>query len=66
MDRTDMARRSNARRDQLVSRTLTMLSDGVPLTLLLDLADPAGPDSAGHFANEPADVAWLRPRSEQG
>lgn len=66
MDRTDMAGRSNARRDQLVSRTLTMLSDGVPLTLLLDLADPAGPDSAGHFANERADLTWLRPRSEKG
>ncbi len=65
MDRTDMAGGPNARRDQLVSRTQTMLSDGVPLTLLLDLADPAGPDSAGHFANETADLAWLRPRRDQ-
>ena len=65
MDRLDMAVGLNGLRDQLVSRTQTMLSDGVPLTLLLDLADPAGPDSAGHFANETADLAWLRPRRAQ-
>ncbi len=46
--------------EQLVSRTRALLSAGVPLTLLLDLADPAGPDSAGHFDNEPADLSWLR------
>jgi hypothetical protein len=48
--------------EQLVSRTRALLRAGVPLTLLLDLADPAGPDSVGHFDSEPADLSWLRRR----
>lgn len=64
MDTSGMTGGPDAMRDSLVRRTKTMLSDGVPLTLLLDLADPAGPDSARHFASEPADLAWLRPRDE--
>lgn len=43
----------------LVGRTRALLHDRIPLTLLLDLADPAGPDSAGHFGSEPADLSWL-------
>lgn len=44
----------------LVGRTRTLLREHIPLCLLLDLADPAGPDSAEHFATEPADLGWLR------
>ena len=47
--------------DPLVDRTRALLEAHVPLSLLLDLADPAGPDSAGHFVHEPADLSWLRP-----
>ena len=47
--------------DPLVDRTRALLEAHVPLRLLLDLADPAGPDSAGHFEQEPADLSWLRP-----
>jgi hypothetical protein len=40
---------------------MDLLADGVPLTLLLDLADPAGPDSAAINAVErpPGDPIWL-------
>lgn len=40
---------------------MTILARGVPLTLLLDLADPAGPDSVAINATErPAgDPIWL-------
>lgn len=48
---------------ELVDRTRALLEAHVPLSLLLDLADPAGPDSAGHFTAEPADLSWLQPRS---
>ena len=41
-------------------RTGALLRSGVPLTLLLDLADPHGPDSPGRFANEGCDTGWLR------
>lgn len=44
----------------LVERTRALLQAHVPLSLLLDLADPTGPDSAGHFVDEPADLSWLR------
>jgi hypothetical protein len=47
--------------EQLVDRTRALLQAHVPLSLLLDLADPSGPDSAGHFVEEPADLSWLRP-----
>ena len=47
----------------LVRRTHQLLAAGVPLTLLLDLADPSGPRSAARFASESADVDWVpRPR----
>lgn len=57
--------RSRTRQDLLVGRTRALLHDRIPLTLLLDLADPAGPDSAGHFDSEPADLSWLhRPQGQ--
>lgn len=43
----------------LVRRTTALLGAGVPLTLLLDLAEPFGPDSAGRFTSEGGDVTWL-------
>jgi len=48
-------------RDDLVDRTRALLEAHVPLSLLLDLADPAGPDSVSHFSEEHADLSWLRP-----
>lgn len=38
---------------------MTALARRVPLTLLLDLAEPFGPDSRGIHAREQPDVAWL-------
>ena len=40
---------------------LSLLESGVPLTLLIDLADPAGPDSRSINAVErpPGDPIWL-------
>lgn len=40
-------------------RTSDLLQAHVPLTLLLDLADPAGLDSVGRYAREGGDVGWL-------
>ena len=48
-------------RPELIDRTRALLEAHVPLSLLLDLADPAGPDSVGHFTEEPGDLSWLRP-----
>lgn len=42
-----------------VHPVMTALAQGVPLTLLLDLADPAGPESARILAAETADLAWM-------
>ena len=39
---------------------MAALAAGVPLTLLMDLADPAGPDSRTVLATEVADLGWLR------
>ena len=44
----------------LVERTSLLLRDGVPLTLLLDLAEEDGPHSAQHYASEGGDVSWVR------
>jgi hypothetical protein len=43
------------------SPVMQLLARGVPVTLLLDLADPAGPDSRAILAAEPAptDPIWL-------
>ena len=44
----------------LVERTSQLLRTGVPLTLLLDLAEEDGPHSAQHYASEGGDVSWVR------
>lgn len=38
---------------------LAALQRGIPLTLLLDLAEPSGPDSARILATETADLSWM-------
>ena len=38
---------------------MVALARRVPLTLLLDLASPAGPESARIHARETADLSWL-------
>lgn len=40
--------------------TTRLLSEGVPLTLLIDLFYPAVLDSRKIYASEPADTSWLR------
>lgn len=49
--------------DALVRRTRALLEAGVPLTLLLDLAEASGPRSTERYRAEPADLSWLTPRS---
>lgn len=44
----------------LVERTSRLLRNGVPLTLLLDLAEEDGPRSAQHYTAEGGDVSWVR------
>lgn len=44
----------------LVRRTSDLLAAGVPLTLLLDLAEDGGPRSAQRYVDEPAELGWLR------
>jgi len=48
---------------------MTALARRVPITLLMDLADPAGPDSRNIPSTEIADLSWLRdlafPASDQ-
>ena len=45
----------------LRARTADLLRAGVPLTLLLDLAEPHGPDSAAAYASEGGDArVWMR------
>lgn len=39
---------------------MSALARRVPLTLLMDLADPVGPDSRQVLATETADLSWLR------
>ncbi len=42
---------------------LDLLSARVPVTLLLDLLDPAGPESRLILRREPPDdLSWLAPR----
>lgn len=38
--------------DDLVQRTEALLAAGIPLTLLMDLLAPEGPDSAALYAAE--------------
>ena len=43
----------------LAARARSLLRAGVPLSLLVDLADPAGPDSSAVYAAERADTRRL-------
>jgi hypothetical protein len=38
---------------------MAALAAHLPLTLLLDLADPSGPDSRDIVSTEVADLSWL-------
>lgn len=49
--------------DFLARRTRALLEAQVPLSLLLDLADPLGPDSRAVYAAEPPDGRWLDSRT---
>ena len=49
-----------AARDAGAARTAALLAAHVPLSLLLDLADPAGPHSRDLLRDEPACTRWLR------
>lgn len=44
---------------QLLTRTHALLCSGVPLSLLMDLADPDGPRSAELYDDELPDLSWL-------
>ena len=44
----------------LRGRTQGLLAAHVPLSLLLDLAEPHGPDSAGRYLREGGDPSWLQ------
>ena len=44
----------------MAARTGALLRSGVPLSLLLDLAEPRGPRSDVLYGAEAADLAWLR------
>lgn len=46
----------------LTQRTQALLRAGVPLSLLLDLADEDGPRSRARYADEGGDISWLKPR----
>lgn len=43
-----------------------LLAAHVPLSLLLDIADPTGPHSRDLLAEEPGCADWLRPSPEAG
>ena len=38
---------------------LAWLQAGIPLTLVLDLLDPHGPNSVRLLEREPADLSWI-------
>lgn len=42
---------------------MVWLAAGIPLTLLIDLLEPTGPDSARIFDGEHGDVSWVPARS---
>ena len=46
----------------LVRRTHGLLAAGVPLTLLLDIGDEAGPRSHERYVAEGGDVRWVPDR----
>ena len=43
----------------LAGRARSLLRAGVPLTLLMDLADPHGPASQEVYDSETSEVGWL-------
>lgn len=43
----------------LARRASALLEAGVPLTLLIDLSNPAGPRSREVYESEWADTAWV-------
>ena len=43
----------------LARRTRSLLHAGVPLSLLMDLADQTGPRSRALYAAEEPDLSWL-------
>ncbi len=45
----------------LMRRTHDLLASRVPLTLLIDIGDPAGPHSTERFTDEGGDAGWLVP-----
>ena len=45
----------------LTRRTTALLQAGIPLTLLIDLSDPAGPHSQQVYAAEGGSANWLAP-----
>ncbi len=44
----------------LTRRTTALLEAGIPLTLLIDLSDPAGPHSRQVYAAEGGTADWVR------
>jgi hypothetical protein len=44
---------------QRLPQLMDWLAEGVPLSLLIDLLDPIGPDSHRIIRDEPADTAWV-------
>ena len=47
----------------LAGRTRSLLQAGVPLSLLMDLADQTGPRSRALYAAEVPDLSWLDRRA---
>jgi hypothetical protein len=48
---------------QRLPQPMEWLRQDVPLSLLIDLLDPNGPDSARICRDEPADTSWVPHRS---
>jgi hypothetical protein len=44
---------------QRLPQLMDWLAEDVPLSLLIDLLDPIGPDSHRIIRDEPADTAWV-------
>jgi hypothetical protein len=43
----------------LLPDTYEWLNAGIPITLIIDLAEPDGPDSIRIMLEEPADTGWI-------
>lgn len=46
---------------QRIPEPMEWLRHDMPLTLVIDLLDPLGPDSRRIMADEPADTDWIQP-----